>query len=184
MRSAAAGQGRSQEEPVTPAPWDSSTPGAVPVPALLLPHAVTTEGGCEELVQGTRCGSARGALARQEGGHRGGGNTGPWVGCLEVSVPGWGCHKGGSDGVGAGEKDRTKPFPHHCAVSGPRRAGGSPTPCLHSGTLNRVPRPPQAQKRVQRHPQDHGMMEMGGSHNGAQPQSKSLFQASSAGSCS
>lgn len=67
VRSAAAGQGRSQEEPVTPAPWDSSTPGAVPI----LPHVVTTEGGCEELVQGTRCVCARCALARQERGSQG-----------------------------------------------------------------------------------------------------------------
>lgn len=34
----------------------------------------------------------------RKGDHRGSGSTGPWVGCSGVSVPGWECHTGGSDG--------------------------------------------------------------------------------------
>lgn len=67
VSSAAAGQGRSQEEPETP--WDSSTHGAVPIPALL-----PVRSWCRD----PDVSVPDVPWHSREVDHRGGGNTDPW----------------------------------------------------------------------------------------------------------
>lgn len=124
----------------------------------------------EELVQGTRCVSARCALV---------GTLVHWVGCLGSLSQSEGITRVAVMGLEQGGSTEQNLSPITI-----QQRRWLPHPSPDSGTLSSVPRPPQAQKRVQRHPWDPGMMEMGRSHDGVQLQSKCLFQGSSAGSCS
>lgn len=112
------------------------------------------------------------------------------TGVVGTLVPGLGAQgslsQGGGDkqvavmGLGQGGNTGQNLFTIQSVRSQEGRWLSHPSPVLWD-TDHRVPRPPQAQKRVQRHPLDPGMMEMGRATMEHNPRASAFFSPAQLG---